>query len=352
MLKKLRIQNFRSYSDQTFEFIDGVNIIIGPNGSGKTNLLEAILMITGAKSYRVKDGETVMYQKDWARLDATTKTENRSLKLIPKEHNPADRLLEINKEVIKRITQSKKIPAVLFEPNHLLLFHGGPEARRDFLDDLLEYTLPSYQTLRKQYRRTLSQRNRLLKQQPEDIKKMIFVWNIRLSELAGQIVIHRNELIDKINKFLPKLYSDISSSNSKVVAIYESQAPIIQYSSQMLHKLEGSLQKDIERGYTTFGPHRDDLVIEIDGHAMSQNASRGETRTVLLGLKIIELYLIESVYGKKPILLLDDVFSELDNRRRQSLTVAIKGYQTFITTTDADVIPDSFSENYQTIKIG
>jgi DNA replication and repair protein RecF len=126
---------------------------------------------------------------------------------------------------------------------------------------------------------------------------------------------------------------------------------VAQYSSELLHKLEASLHKDLERGFTSYGPHRDDLLVSIEDHPINESASRGEVRTILLGLKIIELQIVEEVSGQKPLLLLDDVFSELDGSRRRMLTTSMTGYQTFITTTDADVVVRHFMDNCRILPI-
>ncbi len=352
MIGDIQLQNFRSYKNESFEFDSRVNIIVGPNASGKTNLLEAILMISGSKSYRVKDIDTIMYAKPWARLDANTISGLRSLKLKRNLDESVNKVYEINKDSIKRLSQTKKIPVVMFEPNHLLLFHGIPEARRDYLDDLLEQMVPGFQLLRKQYKRTLMQRNRLLKQHPNNIAQLLFVWNIRLSELGGQIAIARVNLVNDISMKLPAIYKKLSNSKAKLSISYFSKISITQYSSQLLHKLEASLDKDLERGFTAYGPHRDDILIDINSHTISESASRGEIRTILLGLKIIELELVENVLKTKPIILMDDVFSELDGVRRRMLTKAISGYQTFITTTDADIVVQHFMGECTIIPIG
>ncbi len=353
MINNVSLKSFRSYADDSFEFSPSVNIIVGPNASGKTNLLEAILMICSGRSYRARDNELIMFKKQWARVDAELVGGIRSLKLVRETaSNTAVKTLIINNEVIRRITSNKKIPVVLFEPNHLQLLNEGPEARREYLDDLLEQLWPAFSPIRTQYRRTLAQRNRLLKQPAGDIQNQLFVWNIRMSELGGQVAKYRRDLIDQINKALPALYKTLSGSKTKAQISYESKLPLGQYSSALLHKLESSLDRDMARGFTAYGPHRDDMNITLNGHTTYESASRGEIRTLLLGLKIIELRLLEEKYNTKPLLLLDDVFSELDGARRQALTAAIKGYQTFITTTDADIITKHFSEASNIILIG
>ncbi|MBI3624289.1 DNA replication/repair protein RecF [Candidatus Saccharibacteria bacterium] len=324
MIADIRLQNFRSYHDDSFEFSPATNIIVGPNASGKTNLLEALLMICQGQSYRSRDANLIMFSKPWARLDGHVPGASRSLKLVRQEGELCTKTLSINNKIVKRLTQAKSLPAVLFEPHHLLLFHEGPEARRDYLDDLLEQLYPTYTTLRRRYKRTLSQRNRLLKTRPRGLQTQLFAWDVRLSELGGQIAGYRSLLLETINAKLADLYRTLSSSTVKTTAEYHSKLDRSQYSSQLLHKLQASLAHDLERSFTSYGPHRDDLIIKLDGHSVEHSASRGEVRSLLLALKVIELELFEGTYNSKPVLLLDDVFSELDGARRQSLK---NGYQ-------------------------
>jgi DNA replication and repair protein RecF len=179
----------------------------------------------------------------------------------------------------------------------------------------------------------------------------LFAWNIRLSELGGQIVRGRIELIGAINEKLSGLYYSIAKRENKVILKYQSSCSADQYGSSMLKKLEQSEELDYTRGFTVYGPHRDDIVFNLNGRLASETASRGEARTLLLALKITELELIEKVRGQKPVLLLDDVFSELDGTRRRALTGAIAGYQTFITTTDADIVVQHFMNQCKIIPL-
>lgn len=350
MITDIRLQNFRSYKDDSFELNPGVNIIVGPNASGKTNLLEAVQVICLGSSYRARDIELIRFNKPWARLDAHTQTGQRTVKLQRTE-NSAVKTFEIDKQKFTRLSLIKMLPVVLFEPNHLQLLHGAPELRRGFMDDLLEQTIPEFSRLRRQYRRALAQRNALLKKGSQAGSSQLFAWNIRLSELGGRIAGHRQTLIVNIEKEVSKLYSTLANSKTKVTISYDTTCSVENYSSSLLKKLESSLELDYARGFTGHGPHRDDLVVRLGGHPAQHTASRGETRTLLLTLKIIELRLIEKIQDKKPLLLLDDVFSELDGARRRALTEFLQGYQTFITTTDADVVVEHFSESCNVIPV-
>lgn len=343
MITNLHLQHFRSYKDASFEFSSGVNIIVGPNASGKTNLLEAVLVTAKGSSYRVSDADLIAFEQPWARLDATMQDDStRTIKLVAQPR--PSKSYDIAGKPLRRLTTQYQLPVVLFEPNHLTLLSGAPEGRRNYLDDLLEQIRPDYQLVRQQYGRTLRQRNSLLKKGPS-VAAQLFPWNLRLSELAGTIVRARAELAEKLNKELPGLYTALSNSKADVSLTYHHRWPAESYQSQLLKKLEANQELDFMRGFTGNGPHREDFGVTYNGHDAADSASRGEIRTAVLALKILELKILEAVSGNKPIILLDDVFSELDGLRRKLLTNYIENYQTFITTTDADIVVQNFSES-------
>ena len=343
MITGIRLQRFRSYDDVSFDLEPGVNIIVGPNASGKTNLLEAILVVSLGSSYRGADAELPNHGSEWARIDVHTETGRRTLKLEVATDSRVQKSFQISDKPYKRLAHDKTLPLVLFEPDHLRLMTGRPELRRDYMDDLLEQLVGGYATLRRQYKRTLAQRNALLKRGPNTTEQL-FAWNVRLSELGGKMAEARKNLIEKLNTELSGLYYELSGDDAGIKVEYVTTCNQKQYGSDLLHKLESSTELDYQRGFTAYGPHRDDFVITINGHDCNDVASRGEMRTLLLGLKIMELRLLEEARGKKPIILLDDVFSELDGARRRALTNFLSGYQTFITTTDADVVVQHFMD--------
>lgn len=363
MITDIRLQHFRSYTDEAFEFTPAVNIIVGPNGSGKTNLLESVLVVARGSSYRVKDHELVQYDQEWARLDARVLvspgdfpaatdavTDTRTVKII-NEPTPS-KAYEIAGKKFRRLTAAHMLPVVMFEPNHLYMLSGSPELRRSYLDDLLEQTEPGYGKLRRDYKRTLQQRNALLKRQGVAAQSSIFPWNIRLSELGGSIAENRIRLLDSLNDRSSELYGSLADKPSTVELTYETKFSAAHYASSLLKSLEHNFELDVMRGFTGNGPHREDMTVIINGHPSANSASRGETRTAVLMLKVMELQLIEQSRGQKPLLLLDDVFSELDGARRQALTSYLQDYQTFITTTDADVVIQHFMNDCAIIPLG
>jgi len=350
MIETLRLQNFRSYKDSSFEFGPGVNIVVGPNASGKTNLLEAILVLASGSSFRARDIELVRFGANWSRLDGFFGRQSRTVKIkitgsgMDKEYNlDADRL--------KRLSLDRTTPAVLFEPNHLQLISRGPQFRRDYFDDILARSRPSYRSISRSYGRTLAQRNALLKQPPASAKKQLFAWNIRLSELGAQINAARRDLIAAANKTIPKSYNQIAGRRGRAKLVYESPFTSDNYSSRLLSKLEASTDLDFRRGFTAYGPHREDIILYLGGHPASAAASRGESRSLVLALKLFELKLLEASRGLKPLFLLDDVFSELDGSRRRHLVDHLTNYQSIITTTDADAVMEYFAGRHNLILI-
>jgi DNA replication and repair protein RecF len=345
MITHLRLQHFRSYTDASFDLAPGVNIIVGPNASGKTNLLESILVVAIGASYRVRDVDLIRFDASWARLDAVMADGTRVLKLQRQDDEKVLKSFEIDNHKLTRLMQNRTIPVVLFEPNHLQLLGGSPERRRTFLDDLIEQAVPGYGATRRHYKRVLAHRNALLKRQPRDLREQLFVWNIRISELGGKMVRERSLMIDRFMESMGELYSSLAGRTHIVSMEYQARFSVQHYESQLLQKLEASTDLDVLRGFTAYGPHREDFMVAIDGHAASESASRGETRTLVLALKVLELQLLSQVRGVPPLLLLDDVFSELDAKRRQALTQFVANYQTFITTTDADIVAHHFADS-------
>jgi DNA replication and repair protein RecF len=322
MISNLRLQQFRSYDDATFEFSEGVNIIVGPNGSGKTNLLEAILVVAHGSSYRVNDLDLLQFGAPWLRLDAHTEPHDssRTVKLVTEPRQA--KTYELDGKTYQRLSIHHLLPVVLFEP-----------------------TTPGYTSFRRNYRRVLSQRNALLKRQILPSTQELFPWNLRLSELGATIARSRMALCMQLDEKLGDIYTHVSAANTKVAIAYTPKFPIDSYETHLLQKLESHAQEDAIRGFTAYGPHREDFVVTFDGRPADEFASRGETRTAILTLKIIELQLLEVVREQTPLLLLDDVFSELDGRRRHALTDFLQRYQTFLTTTDADVATQYFTSS-------
>lgn len=349
MITSINLRNFRSYDDSSFEFEPGVNIVVGPNASGKTNIIESIILAGSGTSYRGRDSNLVMHDKDWSRVEMIVSGDKRIVRL-QRELDKIAKTIEIDEQKKVRMPKGKTIPSVLFEPNHLLMFHGGPDLRRDFMDGLLADLSPEFADARKQYMRALLQRNSLLRR--DNLKKEdLFVWNLRLSDLGGVVAGFRVGLVDELNNALQDIYRQLSGSEAEITVTYLSKNRIDSYPTDMLKRLEDNLEIDMLRRHTTIGPHRDDFEVYINGHNIKEVASRGEIRTIILACKIFEQQQIEKTTGNKPLILLDDVFSELDGARRRALTAFLKDSQVFITTTDADVVVQHFMQECNVIAL-
>jgi DNA replication and repair protein RecF len=349
-ITSLHLQQFRSYDDFAVELSPNVNIIVGPNASGKTNLLEAVLLVTGSSSFRASVADVIQHTKQWARVEAMMTDISRSVS-IERSGDTCKRRYVINEVQRQRLRFEDSLPVVLFEPENMRLLTGSPDLRRDFLDDILSITDPQFASTKKHYIRALVQRNNLLKQHKNNIQDQVFVWNIRLSELAGYIAQARHGLITLFNTAISETYSTIATKKHIVQLHYISPLQIDNYESQLLQMLEKHLPQDIERGFTAYGPHREDFTVELRNVAAKVSASRGETRTLVLSLKLLEVSLLNDTRNTKPLVLLDDVFSELDGARRKALTTYLTNHQTIITTTDADVVAKDFAQHANTISL-
>jgi DNA replication and repair protein RecF len=338
MLQTLELTNFRSYVNGLFGFEPGVNIIVGPNASGKTNLLEAIHTICTLSGFMAADKDLVAIGCEWSRLEALTDEGVRVAKL----QLDKPKVMELDGIAKKRLSSATSLPVVVFEPEHMLLLSSEPERRRSYLDGILSLTRPGYKSDLSSYKRALAQRNRLLKQEYVSLDQL-FVWDVQLAQKAGVIAAARNSLVEALHDVCNIHYQSISHSTEELHISYVSKLSLDNYSDQLLTQLKNNFETDRQRGFTGFGPHRDDMYMELKNSDARITASRGETRSIILALKIAELELLHQQTGKAPVLLLDDVFSELDGSRRRALAEALQDYQTFLTTTDADVAIDHFA---------
>ncbi len=347
MISSLRLQNFRSYKDEAFEFDNGINIIVGPNAIGKTNLIEALVFILKGYSFRVKDIDLIKDNEEFLRLEINIKDEQRQV-LVNKQQEKTIKNFKLNDKNYKRLTKNHIYPIVLFEPTHLNLFVLNKDYRRKYLDDLVSEIEPEHPKIISQYNRALIQRNNLLK---KGQLNNLFPWNLRLSQLSGQIIKNRGLLIKEINPRIRKIYQKLSDSNQEVSLSYISNIDLNNYETKFLNYLEKNALDDQRVGFTQKGIHRDDFSAKIDDRNSTRKASRGEQRSIILALKIAEKLILEEYQKRDVIFILDDVFSELDGQRRKFLLDEIKNNQSFITTTDADMVINHLNDNYKIIAL-
>ena len=347
----LSLTNFRSYRDHMVHFSPSVTIIVGPNGSGKTNLLEALYVLSQGSSFRVSDKDLIHHDATWFRLEGMHGDQRRILTYstpkIPAKQFSIDGIKK------QRLNYQQKVPVVLFEPNELRMLSGSPQRRRDYLDTLISRLWMDGGPRRSRFERALLQRNNIIKQAHEQplgaLEDQLFVWDIKLAEYAAALVGYRLQLVAEWNARLSELYSAIAATPSTVTVQYKTESQTENYKASLLKHLAARRGSDIVRGFTSVGPHRDDITILLNGVDAAVSASRGELRTLILALKIIELTILNNVSDRRPLLLLDDVFSELDARRRQALAELARDFQTVITTTDADIVSGYFAKDYHMI---
>lgn len=333
ILSTLRLYNFRSYEEREFSFSPEVTVITGKNGTGKTNILEAIHVVLQGKSFRDSDEQLLRHDSDWWKVNAALDSAEREVRYQPgltyAKH------LYIDGTDKGRFTYKQQLPVVLFEPDHLMLLHGSPSLRRTYLDTLLVNFIPHYRTTLAKYERALLQRNNLLKHRGSTalFKDSVFVWDIALAEHGAAIQTARRELIATLNERLSEHYSTLAASPYALRIDYR---PVGEQTAHGLaQQLTQSFEKDTLRGFTSVGPHRDDIDFILNKKSAKTTASRGEVRTIVLTLKYAELELLSKDSVHPPIFLLDDVFSELDDTRQRALLAATQGVQKIITTTNA-----------------
>lgn len=330
VLHEISVKQFRSYESKRFLLDPALTLIAGKNGVGKTNLLEAIHVLLQGTSFRVGDGDLLRTGDEWWRIDGLLGDEPRQVR-YQLGHVPAKQL--VIHDASKRFTYKDRLPVVLFEPTDLQLIHGSPSRRRDAFDTILVALSGSYKQGLSRYERALQQRNNILRKQPTNLEDMLFSWDVLLSEYGVMIANARRDLIEQLNGMLSGYYSEVAGEVHDLKLEYKSELSARITGTGYIAQLHQKLPLDRLRGTTSIGPHRDDIEFHLEGVPVKQSASRGEIRTILLALKTAYAALLEETHQTKPIVLLDDVFSELDSERQRNLLTLLQGNQTIITDT-------------------
>lgn len=329
-VKKLQVKNIRSHTSYGVDLSSDVTIITGPNGSGKTSLLEAIYLSLQGTTFKGVDSDMLRKEAPWWRIDTVLDDEQiRTIKFDPLKTTSRKQFI-IDNKTTARIPAKLKHPVVLFEPEDLRLLHGSPARRRQFIDRFISQLNPLYGPTLRKYERALKQRNNLLKKQfmADD---QLFAWNIALAEHGAYIIDQRIAFIEQINHQLSDIYQEIAGTHDDV-SVHYSHTFVGDIKQKLLNELHAHLEKDKYLGNTSVGPQRHDIIFEINHSPALSTASRGEARTIVLALKFLEVDIIEQLTDKQPIILFDDVFSELDATRQKLLTSRLTGHQIIITS--------------------
>ena len=340
LIKSIKTENYRNLENTEFFPSERINIICGDNAQGKTNLLECIWLFTGGRSFRgSKDSELVSFGEKYARVSLCFETAVREQNIVI-NINGGKREAMLNgvpKKYMSQIIGS--FCAVVFSPDHLSLIKSGPEERRNFIDAALCQIKPSYAILLSRYKRMLNERNALLKDIPRhrELEDMLDIWDERLANEGSKIAAERQSYVNSLSRLAEGFYDGISGGREKLSLIYKTgcckngESDPGNIKSDMLSLLEQRRSDDIYCGFTTTGVHRDDLIVKINGREAKSFGSQGQQRSAVLAMKLAEAAAAGKGVGEKPVILLDDVLSELDIKRQSYLLNKLEGMQVFIT---------------------
>lgn len=349
LLKTILLNNYRNYTKANLLCSPTLNIIWGNNAQGKSNLLEAIYLLSTGQAYRTNhDQELVRWGASYYLIKSEIQNNERTLDIELMYQIDQKKSLKINGYKRSRISDVLGVfNVVLFSPDDLYLVKGGPTRRRRYLDLTICRLNPSYYYYLQQYQKTVEQRNQLLRSLAITTSSLatLEVWDQQLVILGAKILGRRLQILPKLTKLSSYFYRKIASNTEQLFVRYQStvnlplenqeidcsESTIARYFSDHLKHIR---KEERKRGVTLIGPHRDDLVLYLDQHEMRNFGSQGQQRSAALSLKLAELEILANEQGDYPVLLLDDVLSELDSSRREFLfTQLLNKVQTFLTTT-------------------
>lgn len=329
LITTIRVQNVRAHKTYSLAVSPNVTLVTGANGSGKTSLIEALYVALQGSSFKGSDSDILARDAPWYRIDVEFDDEAaRTVKFDPNRETGRKQFI-VDGKTNYRLLQQFKYPVVLFEPDDLRLLGGSPARRRLFIDTFISQLDPQYAQSLRRYERALKQRNALLKQQTTN--DSLFAWDVSLSEYGAYIIAQRLRFTDELNERLNGAYESIAHTDDRVTVAYF-HAAHANLQQKLLSDLHAHAEKDKILGFTSTGPHRHDVLFSFNGSPALSVASRGEVRSIVLALKFLEVKIIEDSTGKKPVILLDDVFSELDKDRQNYLIDSTKENQIIITS--------------------
>jgi len=329
IVKSITLTNFRNHNSYHLDFNSDTTLILGENGCGKTSVLEAIYILTRGKSFRASDPDILKRDAEYYHIELEYDNGER----VVANYDGTNKVFIVANKKSRRLGKKYKYPIILFLPSDLNLVSGSPSRHRDYFDSLFSELSDEYANNLSRYEKALKQRNELLKSEcPE--KSSLFSWNLLLAKYGTAIYRLRQKFTNKINDNLDRIYHSIAENKDDVFLLYQSEIGDIS-EDMYLKILEQNITKDIYIGHTSFGVHRDDFRFVFNDHEAGSSASRGETRSIILALKFTEAEVMLSELHEKPIVLLDDVFSELDNTRRKCLIDNFKNHQVIITSVEA-----------------
>ncbi len=335
-IKQLKLKNYRNYNLLELDFDPSTNILYGDNAQGKTNILESIYMCGTTKSHRgTKDRDIIRFGQEEAHIEAVIDKKGVPFEIDIHLKNNSPKGVAVNKMPIRRAIELFGIVnIVFFSPEDLNIIKHGPSERRKFIDLELSQLDKVYLSDLTNYNRIVNQRNKLLKDvyDRKDLIETLDIWDLQLVNYGKKIIDRRNQFIVELNEIVGKVHEQLTGGKEHLQIYYEPSISSMDFETNLIKNRE----KDIRMKSTSVGPHRDDICFMADGLDIRKFGSQGQQRTAALSLKLSEIEIVKKIINDTPILLLDDVLSELDKHRQNYLLDSISDIQTLITCTGLD----------------
>ena len=351
IIKSLELENFRNYNSLILNFDEGTNILYGDNAQGKTNVLEAIYVSATTKSHKgSKDKEIINFDKEEAHIRTFLSKGDMDYRVDMHLRKSKSKGIAINGQKLKKAAELLGLlNVVFFSPEDLSIIKDGPSGRRSFVDMELCQLDKYYLYNLNQYNKIINQRNKLLKDfyfNP-DLKDTITVWDSQLVSYGKQMIEARIKFVDQLNVIIEQIHKNLSGGKENLKITYEPDVTCEDFE----RKLSMNMERDIKLKFTSVGPHRDDFGFMVNDIDIRKFGSQGQQRTAALSLKLAEIELVKQITKDNPILLLDDVLSELDSNRQNYLLNSIGDIQTIITCTGLDEFVNNRFEINKVFKV-
>lgn len=348
-LERIQLVNFRNYRDEELSFSPGINVFVGNNAQGKTNLLESVHVLSTSRSHRAfSDRDLVLWGENAFAIAGTVSTRSIRHQIRIRYDVDAGKDVEIDGKKVYRSSDLTQVLAVIvFSPEDLQVVKGSPGMRRRFLDSELIQINPAYRHAYREYTKALQHRNSILKGSAaahHGLDSDLAIWDEQLASHGAKLIELRREAVQELKVLSADKYGAVSGGGEELELAYATSFPCEESSGEeatkeaLLSALAKTRRESLSRGSTVVGPHRDDLAIYVEGQDLRSFGSQGQQRTAILAMKMAMLEFVERCIDDLPVLLLDDVMSELDEKRRKYLlSVVSNRIQTFITTTSPDI---------------
>ena len=333
IIKSLELADYRNYEELVIHFDRGTNILIGDNAQGKTNILEAIYVAATTKSHKgSKDSEMIRFDREEGHIRTILEKDGVSVRIDMHLRKNKSKGIAVDGNKLKKAADLLGLcNVVLFSPEDLSIIKDGPSERRRFVDMELCQLDSFYLYNLNNYNKIVNQRNKLLKDMimNSSLQETLSIWDMQLVSFGSKMIERRILFVEQLNEIIYEIHKRLTGGREEIKIVYEPNVSIEDFES----RLKGSQMRDIKAKITSVGPHRDDFCFMVDGIDIRRYGSQGQQRTAALSLKLAEIELVKKITGDTPILLLDDVLSELDCKRQNQLLGSIGEIQTIITCT-------------------